>query len=95
MPYLSCKGCRDERDGFEEYAYQKGSAGAVETGGEGCDRGDNEGLRDGEAADEGEFEAGSAREDVVGEVILRSGYKISECQMSKRIGDSHEVCKVI
>ena len=51
-------------------------------------------MRDGEAADEGEVEASGAGEDAVGEVVLSSRYKVSECQPSKKIGDCHGVCKV-
>lgn len=38
-------------------------------------------MRDGEAADEGEVEAGGAGVDVVGEVVLKQGYKVSESQI--------------
>jgi len=59
----------DEGRGLQEHANEEGGAGAEEAGGAGGNRGDDEGLGDGEAPDEGVVQRCCAREQVVGEVV--------------------------
>ena len=69
LPEGGGEGGTGEGGGDEQDADEHRGAGAVEPGRDGDGRGGHEGLRDGEAADEGELEGCGARVGVVREVV--------------------------